>query len=158
MNRIVATLLISVALCGIAAAAPPPKSTQQPQPLTFDNLTRFFHDALGRAPVKVDKRCVVFAEGEWKSANMYNHSLIMVENEDEDVEVTFVMTGDEGMNWVNEFFDSRFFRRSETETLFGMLGHARGTQQAHVGRFGVELSRWQPRHHEIVVVSLTPRR
>jgi hypothetical protein len=89
---------------------------------------------------------------------MYNHSLIMVENEDEDVEVTFVMTGDEGMNWVNEFFDSPFFERGETERFFQMLGSARGTKRANVGRFAIELSRWQPRHHEIVVISLTPRR
>ena len=59
----------------------------------------------------------MFTEGEWKTRNAYNHSLIFLENADEDVEITFVMSDDEGMNWVNEFMDSPLFERSETESL-----------------------------------------
>lgn len=158
MNRLTISLLLAGALCSAGLAAPQTKSRTQTQPLTFENVTRFFHEALGRAPVEVEKRCVVFVEGEWKNANVYNHSLVMVENADVDIQVTFIMTGDEGLNWVNEFFDSPFFERTETETLFSLLGTARGTKRINVGRFAVELNRWQPRHHEIVAISLTKRR
>lgn len=127
------------------------------RPLTFVNATGFFGEALGRSALKVDPRCAIFAEGEWKNANVYNHSVIIVENADEDLEITFVMTGDEGMNWVNEFFDSRFFTLREKQDLFGLLNGGLGTRRRTVGRFRVELSRWEPRHHEIVVISLTPR-
>ncbi len=140
------------------AAAKPREHSAKRQPLTFGNVTSFFQDALRRAPLKVYKRCSIFSEGEWTNANWYNHSVIVVEKADEDVEVTFIMTGDEGMNWVNEFLDSPFFQRSETESLFQLLNNGHGTRRAKVGRFAVELSRWQPRHHEIVVLSLTPRK
>ncbi|MEO5719124.1 MAG: hypothetical protein ABIR29_11190, partial [Chthoniobacterales bacterium] len=57
---------------------------------------------------------------------------ILIENADEDLEITFMMSGDEGMNWVNEFFDSPFFERSETESLFQLLNNGHGTRRAKV--------------------------
>lgn len=125
--------------------------------LTYRNVIAFFHEALSRPPTRLDARCAIFSEGEWTNANMYNQSVIMVENGDEDLEIIFIMTGDEGMNWVNEFFDSPFFERNETEFLFGFLNRSPGTHRGKLQRYQVELSRWQPRHHEIVVVSLTPK-
>jgi hypothetical protein len=38
-----------------------------------------------------------------------------------------------------------------------MLNSGPGAHRGKMPRFQVELSRWQPRHHEIVVVSLTPK-
>ena len=139
-------------------AAPKPRDVARQKPLTFTNAISFFREALGRPPLKVDQRTAIFAEGEWKNANIYNHSAIIVENADDDVEITYVMSGDEGMNWVNEFFDSHFFDQRETESLFALLNRGPGTHKANVGRFRVELSRWEPRHHVIVVLSLRPRR
>jgi len=147
-------LITSGAICPGAERALPSAGRQ---PLTFANAVSFFRKALGRSPLKVDERCVLFAEGEWTNKNNYQHSIIAVENADEDLEITFIMTGDEGMNWVNEFFDSQFFARGETESLFRMLNSVHGTRRAKVGRFMVEFSRWQPHHHEIVVVSLSRR-
>src|SRR5688500_10139805 len=83
-----------------AVAAPPPATTKQLKPLTFTNAVAFFRGALRRPPLKVDQRTAIFAEGEWKNADVYNHSAIMVENADDDLSITFIMTGDEGMNWV----------------------------------------------------------
>ena len=154
-------LVVAVGLATTTAFAAPPKPNARgdaSRPLTFTNTVAFFREALGRAPLKVDARTAVFAEGEWKNRDVYNHSVIFIENADDDVEITFMMSGDEGMNWVNEFLDSPFFERSETESLFQLLNNGPGTRRANVGRFAVELSRWQPRHHEIVVLSLTPRK
>ncbi|MGZ5020352.1 MAG: hypothetical protein ACXWAV_07980 [Chthoniobacterales bacterium] len=144
----------------LAVAAPNARSTgrEQLRPLNFENVVSFFHDSLGKAPLTTAARTAVFTEGEWKNRNIYNHSLIFIDNADEDLQITFIMSGDEGMNWVNEFFDSRFFQRAETESLFALFNSVHGSRKTNIGRFAVEMSRWQPHHHEIVVLSLTPRR
>ncbi len=102
--------------------------------------------------------CVIFYEGEWANANIYNYCVIIVENSDEDLQVTFYITDDREMNWVNEFLESSFFTRGESESLYRLLHreeHARGEK---VGRFRVDLSHWEPRHAEIIVLSFTPLR
>ena len=152
-------LAFVLALSTNAAFAAPPKSAQPlvgRRPVTFANTVAFFREALGRAPLKADAQIALFAEGEWTNRNVYNHSAIFIENADEDVEITFMMSGDEGMNWVTEFFDSPFFTRRETEVFFQLLHSGLGTRRKNVGRFKIEFSRWRPHHHEIVVLSLTP--
>ena len=86
-------------------------------PLTYANTVSFFKAAKFRA-TEVQPRCVIFFEGEWKSANVYSYGVIMVENSDEDIQVTFYLTDAHEMNWVTEFLDSQFFNRNETEKLF----------------------------------------
>ena len=76
-------------------------------PLTFANAVSFFKAAKFRA-TEVQPRCAIFFEGEWKNANVYNYCVIMVENSDEDIQVTFYLTDAHEMNWVTEFLDSHF--------------------------------------------------
>jgi hypothetical protein len=71
----------------IASGAPAFKSAT---PLTFANAVSFFKAAKFRA-TEVQPRCAIFFEGEWKSANVYNYGVIMVENSDEDIQVTFYL-------------------------------------------------------------------
>jgi hypothetical protein len=59
------------------------------------------------------------------------------------------------MNWVNEFLDSPFFTRSETENLFRLLSQKHSVRDEQVGRFRVDVSHWEPRHAEIIVFSFT---
>jgi len=126
------------------------------RPLTFVNVRSFFSDTLRIRPTEVQKRCAVFYEGEWQNANTYNYCVIIVENSDEDLQVTFYLTDDREMNWVNEFLDSPFFTRSETENLFRFLNQKRHVRDQQVGRFRVDVSHWEPRHAEIIVFSFTP--
>jgi hypothetical protein len=104
----------------------------------------------------VQKRCVIFYEGEWQNANTYSYCVIIVENSDEDLQVTFYITDDREMNWVNEFLDSPFFTRGETENLFRLLHQKRHLRGEKVGRFRVDASQWETRHAEIIVFSFTP--
>ncbi len=83
-------------------------ASKSAMPLTFANAVSFFKAAKFRA-TEVQPRCVIFFEGEWKSANVYNYGVIMVENSDEDIQVTFYLTDAHEMNWVTEFLDSQFF-------------------------------------------------
>ena len=150
--------LFGLTTLALGAAAVTSGSTMAaaPRPLTFANVRSFFSDTLRIRPTEVQKRCAIFYDGEWQNANTYSYCVIIVENSDEDLQVTFYLTDDREMNWVNEFLDSPFFMRNETENLFRLLHqkhHARGEQ---VGRFRVDVSHWEPRHAEIIVFSFTP--
>ena len=74
------------------------------KPLTFGNVVSFFKQAHLR-PTEVQKRCTIFFEGEWKNADIYSYCVILVENSDEDIQVTFYLTDAHEMNWVTEFVD-----------------------------------------------------
>lgn len=80
----------------------------------------------------------------------------MVENSDEDIQVTFYFTDAHEMNWVTEFLDGPFFARDETEKLFNLMNSGRDVRGEKLGRFRVDFHRWQPRHAEIIVFSFTP--
>jgi hypothetical protein len=127
------------------------------QPLTYSNVVSFFKSA-HLHPTEVQKRCTIFFEGEWTSANIYNYCVIMVENSDQDIQVTFYLTDAHEMNWVTEFLDSPFFARGETEKLFGLINSERDVRGEKIGRFSVDFHRWQPRHAQIIVFSFTPGR
>jgi len=152
-----------ICLCAFAATftvsgAPTTRSTDSATtPLTFANAVSFFKAAKLRA-TEVQPRCAIFFEGEWKSANVYNYGVIMVENSDEDIQVTFYLTDANEMNWVTEFLDSQFFRRDETEKLFQLMNARSDVRGQNIGRFRVDFHHWQPRHAELLVFSFTPNR
>jgi hypothetical protein len=126
-------------------------------PLTFANAVAFFKAAKFRA-TEVQPRCAIFFEGEWKNSNVYNYCVIMVENSDEDIQVTFYLTDAHEMNWVTEFLDSQFFNRNETEKLFQLMNARSDVRGQNVGRFRVDFHHWQPRHAQLLVFSFTPIR
>ncbi len=150
MNR---RALLGLTSLVLLVAAPPPPA---PRPLTFPAVRAFFADTLGIAPTEVQKRCVIFYEGEWISRATYNYCVVILENSDEDLQVTFYLTDDREMNWVNEFLDSPFFTRAERETLFRLLHRERHSRGEKVGRFRVEVNHWEPRHAQIIVFSFRP--
>src|SRR5204862_4807195 len=128
-----------------------------PQPLTYANVVSHFKAAHLRV-TEVQKRCTIFFEGEFKSADVYNYGIIIVENSDEDVQVTFYLTDAHEMNWVTEFLDSQCFNRDETEKLFQLMNARSDVRGQNVGRFRVDFHHWQPRHAQLLVFSFTPIR
>jgi len=124
--------------------------------LTYANAVSFFKEAKLR-PIQVQKRCTVFFEGEFTNANAYNYCLIIVENSDEDVQLTFYLTDAHEMNWVTEFLDSPFFSSAETKKLFELSQSRREVRRTSVGRYTVDYHRWEPRHAQILVFSFTRR-
>jgi hypothetical protein len=152
-------LLTAIAFAGSAIAVEPAKRKPESatvKPLTYPNVVSFFKEARLR-PTEVQKRCTVFFEGEWKNANSYNYCLIIVENSDEDTQVTFYLTDAHEMNWVTEFVDAPFFAKRETQKLFGLINSGRNARGEKVGRFHVDFHRWEPRHAQILVFSFTRR-
>lgn len=155
MKTWITVILSALACSAIAADAPKPKAdTLANKPLTYANVVSFFKEARLR-PTTVQKRCTVFFEGEFKNANNYNYCLIIVENSDEDVQITFYLTDAHEMNWVTEFLDAPFFTQTETKKLFGLLNSGRDVRGQKVERFRVDFHRWEPRHAQILVFSFT---
>jgi hypothetical protein len=160
-------ILISPFLCvitllllkdAVAFGAERPKSAARSpatQPFTYANVVSSFKEAHLRA-TEVQPRCTIFFEGEWKNPNVYDYCVIMVENSDQDVQVTFYLTDAHEMNWVTEFLDAPFFAQAETEKLFELINSERDVRGQKIGRFRVDFHRWQPRHAEILVFSFTP--
>ena len=161
-DSILASTLAAILAIGSALAAQPLKSKSQsdavnPQPLTYANVVSHIKAAHLRV-TEVQKRCTIFFEGEFKSADVYNYGIIIVENSDEDVQVTFYLTDAHEMNWVTEFLDSPFFARGETEKLFGLINSQRDVRGEKIGRFRVDFHRWEPLHAQIIDFSFTPGR
>ena len=152
-------ILSAIALAGSSTAAESGKrkpGTATVKPLTYANVVSFFKEARFR-PIQVQRRCTVFYEGEWKSANIYDYCLIIVENSDEDIQVTFYLTDAHEMNWVTEFLDAPFFAATETQKLFGLINSGHDVRGEKVGRFRVDFHKWEPRHAQILVFSFTRR-
>jgi hypothetical protein len=161
-HPIIISTLAAILSIGSGFAAQPSKTKSQseavnPQPLTYANVVSHFKAAHLRV-IEVQKRCTIFFEGEFKSANVYNYGIIIVENSDEDVQVTFYLTDAHEMNWVTEFLDAPFFARGETEKLFGLINSEHDLRAQTIGRFRVDFHRWEPRHAQIIVFSFTPIR
>ncbi|HEU5245600.1 MAG TPA: hypothetical protein VFU09_00775 [Candidatus Udaeobacter sp.] len=145
----------SVAFSAERANSAPPSAAAQP--FTYANVVSAFKQAHLRA-TEVQPRCTIFFEGEWKNANIYDYCVIMVENSDQDIQVTFYLTDAHEMNWVTEFLDAPFFAKAETEKLFDLINSERDVRGQKIGRFRVDFHRWQPRHAAILVFSFTPLR
>ena len=154
------TLIATVAATGALALRPPKEKAQndggQVQPLTYANVVAHFKKA-GLRTTEVQKRCTMFFGGEWKMRDVYNYALMIVENSDEDIQVTFYVTDAHEMNWVTEFLDAPYFTSAETQALFQMMNSGRDVKNEKLGRFRrVDFHHWRPRHAEIFVFSLTP--
>ena len=157
------TLTLSIA-CGLALAvsalALEPLKRQADRsvskPLTYGNVVSYFKET-GLPTTEVQKRCTIFFEGEWRSASVYSYCLIVVENSDEDVQVTFYLTDAHEMIWVNEFLEGPFFSSAETQKLFELSQSRREVRRTKVGRYTVDFHKWEPRHAQILVFSFTRR-
>jgi hypothetical protein len=151
--------VLAMAAGGFAAE---PRTKKKPaaakvEPLTYANVVSFFKAAHFR-PTEVQKRCTIFFEGEWKNTNVYAYCVIMVENSDEDVQVTFYLTDAHEMNWLTEFLDAPFFAGDETQRLYDIMNSGREVRGDKIGRFRVDFHRLEPRHAQIIVFSFTPLR
>ncbi len=147
--------LAAIIIAANTVAAKPKPGINGEEPLTYANVISFFRSTHLRA-TEVQKRCTVFFEGKWNNANIYDYCLIIAENSDQDIQVTFYLTDAHEMNWVTEFIDSPFFTASEKKELFDSLNRNHEIRGKKIGRFKVDVHHWQPRHAEIIVFSFTP--
>ena len=94
MKTFTLSIACVLALAVSALAAEPLKRKAErsvSKPLTYGNVVSYFKET-GLPTTEVQKRCTIFFEGEWRSSSVYSYCLIVVENSDEDVQVTFYLT------------------------------------------------------------------
>jgi hypothetical protein len=159
MKTLILIILCALAVVGSAVAAEPVKrkvNAAITKPLSYNNVVSYFKET-GLRTTEVQKRCTIFFEGEFKTKDIYDYCLIVVENSDEDIQVTFYLTDAHEMNWVTEFLDAPFFAPTETQKLFGLINSRRDVRREQVGRFLVDFHKWEPRHAQILVFSFTKR-
>lgn len=156
-GALIATALLLTSLQPVVSSSPEPPGRAAAGALTYEIVVAHFREARFRA-TKIQQRCTIFSEGEWKQNDNYNYCLIMVENSDEDIQVTFYLTDAHEMNWVTEFLDAPFFAPRETERLFDLMNSGNEVRGTTVGRFRVDFHRWHPRHATILVFSFSPAR
>ena len=120
MRYWIVIILSAVAFAANSIAESPKRKagTAAVKPLTYANVVSFFKEA-NLHPTEVQKRCTIFFEGEWTNANIYNYCLIIVENSDEDIQVTFYLTDAHEMNWVTEFLDAPFLPGQRLKSFLG---------------------------------------
>ncbi len=147
--------LFGLTIAAVGCAARPVAAPETGRALTFANVRSYFSDTLKFRPTEVQERCVIVYQGEWVSPQVYNYCVIILENSDEDLQLTFYLTDDREMNWVTEFLDNPFFTRHETENLFRLLHREKHARGERVGRFRVDLSHWEPKHAQIIVISFS---
>jgi hypothetical protein len=154
-NALVTIVLLVISTSSYSATA---SNHSTLEPLNYEHAVKFFRETLKERPLKVHQRCAVFFEGEYTNANIYSHSVIIIENSDEDFEITFYISDDRGMFWVSEFLDSSFFDNREKQSLFQLTHGTSGNRTTRVGRYRVELTRAEPHHAKIIVFSFTAGR
>jgi hypothetical protein len=118
-HRIIISILATILLIGSAFPAQCSKSppeTVNPQPLTYANIVSHFKAAHLRV-TEVQNVAPSFPRANSR-APTYNYGIIIVENSDEDVQLTFYLTDAHEMNWVTEFLDARFFARAVKQKSF----------------------------------------
>ena len=148
-------LLLFAPESGVAAGSKAAAQTGRAEPHIYQDIVSYLKQT-GLRATEVQKRCTIFFEGEWKNADIYNYALIIVENSDEDVQVTFYLTDAHEMNWITEFLDAPLFTKVETRELFALLNAHESKKTSRVGRFQVEFHHWQPKHAHLFVFSFTP--
>ena len=145
-------IVYAVALSIFSSSANGAENRSEPLPLTLSTCVAFFKETLGKRPTEVHKDCVVFYEGEWATRSRYRHSVITVDQSDDDLAITFCITDDRGANWIERFIRGPFFAEVESRRLAGLLEFA-GNNSARVGRFDVKMFKAVVRHTEVVVLS-----
>ena len=126
-HPIIISTVAAILAIGSAFAAQPSKSKSKSEavnvrPLTYANVVSHFKAAHLRV-TEVQKRCTIFFEGEFKSADVYNYGIIIVENSDEDVQVTFYLTDAHEMNWEPSFLIRHSLRAVKRKSFSALSIH-----------------------------------
>lgn len=112
-----------------------------PSPLPFAPVVKYFAKVTGARPWKVHDQCIVFSLSEPSVAKDHHECLIMVTADPNRLAVSFLVSGEFGMNFVREFFESPFFGASETAAFYATLGTPPGSTTYSADRFTVEITR-----------------
>ena len=144
---------IAVALL---ATSPQPVRIEKPAPLEFDPVVALFKKMTKVLPARMHGRCVVFSLGEAYRANDHVESIIVVTEDPPRLAVSFLISGDYGMNFVSEFFEAPFFTRDESEKFYALLYAPMGNSAARFPRFTLDFTRVETPEWHFISMSFGP--
>ncbi len=132
-----------------------PTSEVAPQflPFTYDDVVRYFEDALGYRAQQRFANQVIF-RGDGSPDEFYT---ITVTRRASDVLVAFNVVDDYGMQLLREFFEAPFFQRHESEQFYALLNGRDVTRTLHMPRFNVVFEYSSPGFEANISMIFSPR-
>lgn len=121
-------------------------------PFSFEQVLSHFGDAFGKPAYKVHDRTFVYVEDN----NLDDSVTIAISATERKIAVTLYARGDRGLNYIREFFEAPFFRRSESEQLYVLLDASPRIRTAELGRFDVKIDVSKTREWIIIVIEFGP--
>jgi hypothetical protein len=93
-------------------------------PFSVGQFLGYFNEAFGKRPFKVGDKNFVYTDRE----NPDEVAIITVSDLKASLGVVLLATGDDGVNYIREFFEAPFFLRQESEQLYILLDRGPGTR------------------------------
>jgi hypothetical protein len=137
----------------VTANAPFSEVAPQRLPFGFDDVVRYFEDALGYHAQERFPNRVVFHGGSSRD-EFYT---ITVTQRAPDLLVNFNVVDDYGMQIVREFFEAPFFLRFESEQFYSLLNGRAVTRALHMSRFDLLFQYSSPGFEANIDMTFSPR-
>jgi hypothetical protein len=121
-------------------------------PFSFEQVTSYFDEVFEKPGFRVGRNIRLYSVGNGPD----EFSVIGVSATAGKIAVTLLTNGDWGVNYIREFFEAPFFRRSESEQLYALLDGNRGKRSANLGRFYVELGVFESHERLVITAEFEP--
>ena len=123
-----------------------------PLPFSLEQVRSYFNDALGKPAYKVSNGTFVSND-----RNSSDESVTLVLSaKQQKIALTLFTRGDPGVNYLREFFEAPFFRRSESEQLYVLLEANHDTSVAELGRFEVKIDVFKTPEWLVIALEFSP--
>ncbi len=122
-------------------------------PFAFENVVRYFQDALATPPQERLTNQVIFRGGT-REENFYT---ITITRRGPDLLVAFNVIDDYGMNLVREFFEAPFFQARESQQFYALLSGQNGTRAVSMPRFNLLFDYSSHGFDANIIMTFSPR-
>jgi hypothetical protein len=123
-------------------------------PFSFQQALSCLDDAFQKPGYKIQDNIYVFIQGSGSDQPI----VMAISAMGPKIAVTVTTTGDWGVNYMREFFESPFFFESETEQLYALLNVGPGVRSATLGRFQVKIDVFETREWIVIRAEFSPLR
>lgn len=149
-------ILAALAMIAVSAAAAPIGPIEPAAPLEYSKVIQLFTRMTGVKPTPLHPLCAVFSLGELFRRSDHVESVIVVTEDAPNFAVSFLISGNHGMNFVSEFFEAPFFTRAESEEFYRILYGPPGTTTEKFTHFTLTFSRLDTPEWRFIAMSFAP--
>ena len=123
-----------------------------PLPFSLEQVLSYFNDALGKPAHKVSDGTFVYTD---RSSSDESVRLVLSAKQQK-IALTLFTRGNPGVNYLREFFEAPFFRRSESEQLYALLDANHDISLAELGRFKVKIDVFKTPEWLVIALEFSP--